>query len=151
MPQPRRTTPAAPTRPPAPPADRAPDDTPDAPAPDTSAAAAESPASTDGRTRRGPSPTAGQYVLLTATVDEPLQWGLILEDDDEPTDEDGLPRPRLFTGGQEDSKRAAIKGDPDGLGAQVREGVVLLVAIPAASWKPTRPRLKQRDPVLDLG
>lgn len=152
MPQARRT-PAAPQSTNAAPARD------DAPAPD----APESPAATpdraataaqiieDGRSGRGPRSTSGQYVLLTATVDEPLEWHLILEDDDKPTDDDGLPRPRLYTGGQEDSKRSAIKNDPDGLGAQVREGTVLLVAIPAASWKPTRPRLKQREPVLDLG
>lgn len=103
--------------------------TPDAP--DTPAADAAQP--------RGPRPTSGKYVVLYASPDRPGLYEVLTADN----------TIVHFGGGQESAKRAALQTAP--LADMVKDGGVLLVAIPAASWQPTTAKLEPRDPVLRLG
>src|SRR4051794_40985732 len=76
---------------------------------------------------RGSRPTAGQYVMLHTTVEEPLQFQVVVDDEDVP-DEDGWPKPKLYRGGQDDAKRACIREHEDWQ-QLIRDGVLILAAV----------------------
>lgn len=121
--------------------------TPEGAADDTAA-----PASTDGNTTPAPAPADDakknvptKYVVLLGTLPE------------KPTKADLANLDKLDykvhstqeTGGANDAKREAVKGDKD-LEKLVEAGRAVLVPVPLRSWRPKVAGLKQRDPVLEV-
>lgn len=70
----------------------------------------------------------GQYVVLYAEIDEPNEFRVVLNED---------LTPAMYGGKQEDAKRAAVTED-ETLREKAKTDGVLIVAVPAGSWRPTQ-------------